>query len=1109
MDTITSNSLVEAVSIITGGVNNLDGLSEHEKIKLMKSIFCTLKKNGTPFEVKEFAKMFNIDENEDCENGFVNTSDPDAVTEAMWVLDRTGKSVPNVDGEYDYSVVIDDETMVASEQEIWSLVENVVSEVENMVGSLRVRPQIINLESLEASNDELEVKIRAMSDAIGSSGLGISPILTLLSEIMTTLRNTTNHIDNVVADNISLYAVANKVDETNARYRASQYTQVKKYFSYIKTLQERIDNQEMTLISAVGNVKKKSLADHNRNIINNSNKELISFDDKKSFLDNDTDIYIFNDVDSVFVKLDNDSRQSKYQMVETIYRNSVAGFPSGRILFGADGRILPKYYIVDLFTRLEKNYDLDDGVFIVEEEMSYRLTPTAKSLNAYNIDVRTRTDAINDTQLNIYKDVVVSIPAVDSEYFAEYEANRIALEKENYLNGLIANANVVYDGVDWEAEYFDFKSNHLDDILSKSLPYVSLDGLQSLIAVNSIDISEGINSWLFTTFTNKVVDVMLGSQAHLIGDVVNIVKSKEIDVDGNVVYTETPFNIYEFLIDELHTKYGVTLTNQLYSNINNRFLSNNSGGVDVNTPEYSKCRSFSEYHGIFFDDISYRNILKNRIIDTNPNPSSEMDVKFIRIPYNSNDKEAAILNATNSDVYSFDEVVGRDPYWKASKQEVLDEDFNVVNSKYYSVENTISNYVNIHKVSHMLDYLVKLKISNPVTNSDTYRFNNSIINDKDVSVIDGVIGANVLLNRMMGVNTDTIYDDDDIKYIYGYNNETSTSYNIFNRSGNVSQFKNIVNGGTPTSKIVGDMSDIYVGQVLTTTVNGNGYTGIIRDISINYGNPDLSVANFHEYGSSNNNYNFTPAIMETSEHTDIKFTLTGIRVSGSVGFVTADYIDTILADYHAGSGSYNLTQDITEYKFQQYMRMKKDIEQLIPTITDPDIYASVVHFHRMQTESRYSRKLFEKSPGEYHDTYMEYLEDNIDYVQYIDWLNCKDVDGFDVMSDIEQTSIYKDKLIVLVESMIDYIDDSNMKGYLNSGEYQYYMKNMIRTVLMYFKSYTVDIMDVKTTYNINNPMDAHIKAMDQVKIVDQLRRDDVLNVYNDKFEAYKSFTDIV
>lgn len=187
-----------------------------------------------------------------------------------------------------------------------------------------------------------------------------------------------------------------------------------------------------------------------------------------------------------------------------------------------------------------------------------------------------------------------------------------------------------------------------------------------------------------------------------------------------------------------------------------------------------------------FDNIQ---IYKYPIVKTNDN-----DIKFFKVPINDN------LNINDHSSIDFDKMTEKDPYWRTDKEDILECNFNVLNSKYLSADvlndlNKISmqmayffsliNYVELKNENLIKDYMNENKVSydiayNEVTIQDVdFYFYNRNISDKKIKVFDALIAVIFLIFKRMDLK-DYINDVDFVNHVYGYNNLETDNDGIIN-----------------------------------------------------------------------------------------------------------------------------------------------------------------------------------------------------------------------------------------------------------------------------------------------------------------------------------------
>lgn len=139
------------------------------------------------------------------------------------------------------------------------------------------------------------------------------------------------------------------------------------------------------------------------------------------------------------------------------------------------------------------------------------------------------------------------------------------------------------------------------------------------------------------------------------------------------------------------------------------------------------------------------------------------DLKFFKT--NVNEK----LDIYNNPQYGYHEIVDLDPYWRNTKEEVMNKAFNIIQTKYLSTD-AVVDIINNSKSLSYLFYLINLmKNDKDIIEDDSFNMMNSRISNHKFNVFDGIITLNTLVINYIKWN-------DNIKNkkleIYGYNFES-------------------------------------------------------------------------------------------------------------------------------------------------------------------------------------------------------------------------------------------------------------------------------------------------------------------------------------------------
>lgn len=144
---------------------------------------------------------------------------------------------------------------------------------------------------------------------------------------------------------------------------------------------------------------------------------------------------------------------------------------------------------------------------------------------------------------------------------------------------------------------------------------------------------------------------------------------------------------------------------------------------------------------------------------------------------------------------SYESLTGEDPYWRAEKEDILDEDFNPVATKYISVNTIIDIMDNSKKLSYLVTYLNEIMVYNenlirtPMLRDrslsraealqkygvldDSFSFRNSNISAGKIRLYDALVALIVLVMKRMNWD-DTIHRKLEIPRVYQYSSKNLT-----------------------------------------------------------------------------------------------------------------------------------------------------------------------------------------------------------------------------------------------------------------------------------------------------------------------------------------------
>ncbi|QPI17046.1 hypothetical protein [Staphylococcus phage vB_StaM_SA1] len=137
------------------------------------------------------------------------------------------------------------------------------------------------------------------------------------------------------------------------------------------------------------------------------------------------------------------------------------------------------------------------------------------------------------------------------------------------------------------------------------------------------------------------------------------------------------------------------------------------------------------------------------------------DLKFYKTKVGEN------LNPYTDNQYGYNEIIDLDPYWRNTKEEVMDKAFNVIQTKYLSTDAVIDIINNSKSLSFLYSLINLMKEDKNIIEDDSFNMTNSRISSRKFNVFDGIVTLNTLVINYIKWN-DRIKNDKNMN-IYGYN----------------------------------------------------------------------------------------------------------------------------------------------------------------------------------------------------------------------------------------------------------------------------------------------------------------------------------------------------
>lgn len=283
-----------------------------------------------------------------------------------------------------------------------------------------------------------------------------------------------------------------------------------------------------------------------------------------------------------------------------------------------------------------------------------------------------------------------------------------------------------------------------------------------------------------------------------------------------------------------------------------------------------------------FDNIEVFKFYMAKDYEMNPETGtkdySKPDVKFIKVPQGTKQIEKDILKFSPQ---SFESVTYGDPYWLASKEEILQENFSFINTKYTSVTSMMSMLKETMGMSYVYNMLIGVGTDKGTSHS--LFFQNNKISKADISLVDALIALQILVVKRMGFVDNIISTPESLKTVYGYNFDE-----FFTDSGKTQIVEEYADRAKFYAKeqeiqIAGsDLEKYFINGFSSKNINGTTLRESILRLK-DY--PNVSKNNFVDMFVENKKYReaFENLIMKTQDYTlykklqtlwEIKFTHT-------------------------------------------------------------------------------------------------------------------------------------------------------------------------------------------------------------------------------------------
>lgn len=432
-------------------------------------------------------------------------------------------------------------------------------------------------------------------------------------------------------------------------------------------------------------------------------------------------------------------------------------------------------------------------------------------------------------------------------------------------------------------------------------------------------------------------------------------------------------------------------------------------------------------------------------------------LKFIKVPIGDLNYEKTY---NDYDSIGFTEMTINDPYWAATEEECLTKGFNFVQTKYLSVETTMSFMKETLRMSYVINLIMHIQEKYP--NENNLYITNKRISSKPIRLVDVLIALNALVIRRNGFVDRTCTDINSIRTVYDYN------------------LNKMVDLDSSKKKVYAFNYEIFdEPQEITLTINPS-------EISAYYGDLyDWQYEGLRQkiYFSINDLNEYMLVYMD-SRHCFVPSHLNDFK-KVITRFPTALEIDA----GHVNDPNEKETSgkiDISEFTtlFDKSDKMRESLRKDIFSVKNYEGYRQLRHMYDIKYTANIVKSIFEG-----YATYCDYLKDHSpDLYHYVQ-------DIIDVMS-LEEGLVEKDfyregilNLADIIDAYLgEYFDNLFLKNNSIVGDY---IKEYVYKLLNIFKAYTVDINQISIIYLIDDPLLNTVRLFDGDVFKNQFKRKDL------------------
>lgn len=439
-------------------------------------------------------------------------------------------------------------------------------------------------------------------------------------------------------------------------------------------------------------------------------------------------------------------------------------------------------------------------------------------------------------------------------------------------------------------------------------------------------------------------------------------------------------------------------------------------------------------------------------------------LKFIKVPIGDLNYEKTFNDYS---AITFQSMTENDPYWIATEEECLTKDFNFIQTKYLSVETTMSFMKETMTMSYVINLLYHIQEKHPDENN--LYVTNKKISSKPMRVVDVLVALNTLVIRRNGCVDRTCIDENSVRKVYDYKSGKTVDLDSSKNKVYAFNFETFTEPHNVTFTSNPSKKSSYYGKLYDWQ-----YDAMRQNIH-------LDLKDLNEY---------TLVYMEEKNHlvynSITQFKKLNTHLTNAIE-VDKGHINDFNEKEIAGMidiSEFNTTYNINN-------KIKEDLTKDIMNVKTYEGYRHLKHIYDIKFTADMVKSIFNG-----YATYTDYLKDaSPDLFRYVQ-------DIIDVMSleeGLVEKDFYREGILNLANILDAYLEEFDNLFLENNAIVSDYIKEYLYKLLNIFKAYTVDINQLSIIYVMDDPLMNTVRLFDEGIFKNQFKRRDILKLY----EKYK------